>query len=769
MIEVALVGNPNTGKTTVFNQLTGSRQRIGNWAGVTVERKSGQFIHEQVAINVVDLPGIYSLHTAAVDERIASDYLFSGEAELIINVVDASHLERSLYLTLQLLEMGLPLILAVNMTDVAHKRQLPLDLPSLARQLGCPVIALEASRGKGIAALRDALAKQVHQAGTKVKPQQLVPAYDEPIEKSLHDLTQFLAPFYPLHTELQCRGLAVRLLEGNECSSSMVPELQDYVSARQSELNALCAEDIDIMIADTRYQLINQTLLPIATPTNPQHTWSDRIDAIVLNRVLGVPIFFAVMYLMFVFAINFGGAFQDFFEIGSDTIFVHGAGYLLQQWGAPTWLIAVVAAGIGMGITTTLGFIPVIGGMFLFLSLLEGSGYMARAAFVMDRFMRAMGLPGKSFVPLIVGFGCNVPSVMAARTLENPRDRILTVMMAPFMSCGARLAIYAVFIAAFFPSGGQNIVFALYFIGISMAVLTGLLLRKTLLKTESSPLLMELPPYHRPNLRNLWMSTWQRLKAFLFKAGKVILPLCVIIGFLNGLTIEGGLHFESSGHHDSLLSLFGQAVTPVFSPMGITNDNWPATVGIATGMLAKEVVVATLNTLYMQVGHLTNIAASVNFDLWQGLQGALQTIPDNFKSMGEWFTNPILASAPMDAVDQGIYGQMYQRFDGKIGAFAYLLFLLLYFPCVSTMAVMVRELNRAWAAFSMIWTTGLAYAAAVIFYQGATLMRHPASSIAWIVSCITVILLVPTAMYFADRTFTRGPVFSPQQPKGVNG
>lgn len=374
-------------------------------------------------------------------------------------------------------------------------------------------------------------------------------------------------------------------------------------------------QNLDVLLADARYQKIHE----IVTLVQKKHSdasehFTAKLDKLVLHRFLALPIFFAMMYLMFLFAINIGGAFQDFFDISTETIFVQGSGWLLQQLHAPNWVIALVANGVGKGINTTITFIPVIAAMFFFLSLLETSGYMARAAFVVDKAMRAMGLPGKSFVPMIVGFGCNVPAIMAARTLDSERDRLLTVMMSPFMSCSARLAIYAVFVAAFFPSGGHNVVFSLYLIGILMAVFTGYILRKTTLKGHASPLILELPAYHRPSLRRLLRETSLRLRFFVYRAGKLIIPICVILGGLNAITWGGGIS-SGEANTDSLLSIIGQWITPLFAPMGIHQDNWPATVGLLTGMLAKEVVVGTLNSLYAQVGHVGEIAAA-HFDFW---------------------------------------------------------------------------------------------------------------------------------------------------------
>lgn len=402
----------------------------------------------------------------------------------------------------------------------------------------------------------------------------------------------------------------------------------------------------------------------------------------------------------------------------------------------------MVLAGLGKGINTTVTFIPVLAAMFLFLSILETSGYMARAAFIVDRAMRAIGLPGKAFVPMIVGFGCNVPAVMAARTLDNRKDRILTVMMSPFMSCSARLAIYAVFTALFFPVGGQNIVFALYVIGILAAIGTGLLLRRTLLPGPAAPLVMELPPYHLPSLPRLFRQTWRRLKGFLWRAGKVIVPVCLILGVLENLPAHSG---------QTVLASLGQGLTPLFAPMGISQDNWPATVGLLTGTVAKEVVIATLNTLYLQLGHLANSQTAV-FDLWSSLQAAFATIPEHIKALPEAFSNPILASMPEHHLEAAASSQMLQRFGSQHAAFAYLLFVLLYVPCISTSAVMARELNKGWALLSVAWSLFLAYGLAVLYYQWATWSLHPTTSFEWIVGLSALLTgFVLCLRYYGSR------------------
>lgn len=720
-MRVLLVGNPNCGKTTLFNALTGANQRVGNWPGVTVEKKTGTFSLNNQTIELTDLPGIYSLASSSqgssLDEQIAAKAIVDLDADLIINVIDACHLERHLYLTSQILELAKPVIIVLNMMDIAKQRGIAIDAKTLAKALNCPVIPLQAHRKLGLPALELAI------TAFPDKAKSLELNLPEAVYESLGSIEQQLVTQGV--NASQASYYARRILEGDNL---LLPKGVSLQSSNTSN-------DFDLLLADARYEAIHQLVMRVQQKTSDvSEHFTAKLDRIVLHRFWALPIFFATMYLMFLFAINIGGAFQDFFDISTDTLFVRGSAWLLEEVHAPHWLIALVANGIGKGINTTLTFIPVIAAMFFFLSFLEASGYMARAAFVVDRAMRALGLPGKSFVPMIVGFGCNVPAIMAARTLDSERDRLLTVLMSPFMSCSARLAIYAVFVAAFFPTGGQNVVFSLYLIGILMAVLTGFVLRKTTLSGQASPLILELPAYHKPALKRLLKETSLRLRHFVIRAGRLIVPICIILGGLNALTIDGDISAGEASTR-SLLSLLGQWLTPVFAPMGLEQANWPATVGLLTGMLAKEVVVGSLNCLYAQIGHWDHFVTA-NFDFWGSLRMALWSIPQNLAQIGKALLNPIIASAPDGQLSKSVYGMMVQRFDGQAGAYAYLLFVLLYIPCVSTMAVIRQEANRKLMWFSILWSFILAYSSAVLFYQAATFSRHPQQSLAWILAII---------------------------------
>jgi len=757
---IGVVGNPNCGKTTLFNALTGAKQRVGNWPGVTVERKTGYFKVEGTEFELVDLPGTYSLDVTdrelSLDEKIARDFVHARETDLIVNILDASNLERNLYLTTQLIEMQVPLLVVLNMLDVAEEKGMRIDAERLAERLGCPVLPVVASRGTGIEPLKQALLKAVQE-----KPVPLAEIrYDTALEDAITALVPKLSAVAQRNGDSP-RWLAARLLEGDDLARDLVG---DAVS--EKELKAIAgdlADEIDILLADARYGLAHALARDVIEQKGKVSTdLSDRLDRVMLNRALGIPIFLLAMYLMFMFTINIGGAFIDFFDLFAGTLFVDGFAEVLGALGSPDWLTVGLASGIGGGIQVVATFIPVIAALFLFLSILEDSGYMARAAFVMDRFMRAIGLPGKAFVPLIVGFGCNVPAIMATRTLENQRDRILTVLMAPFMSCGARLPVYALFAAAFFPIGGQNVVFGLYLIGIAAAVLTGFIMKTTLLQGESTPFVMELPPYHLPTLKGVLIRTWDRTKSFMFRAGKVIVPMVLVLNVLNSVGTDGSIGNEDSDK--SLLAEIGRTIAPAFSPMGLDEENWPAAVGIFTGVLAKEAVVGTLDATYsaLAAAEAGETEEEAPFSLTGGIGEALATIPANLgDALGTW-ADPLGlgigdlsdqgAAAEEQEVSTGTFGAMASRFDGSAGAFAYLLFILLYFPCVAAIAAVYRETTPGWTAFVALWTTGLGYMIATLYYQAAIFARHPGSSLAWIGAMLAIFVFVVLAMrYWVKR------------------
>lgn len=723
------VGNPNSGKTSLFNALTGARQQVGNWSGVTVDKKMGAFRAGEHECKLMDLPGIYSLagEDGSLDEQIASRFALGQRPDLVLNVIDAANLERSLYLTLQLRELGLPMVVVLNKMDILQKRREVIDEALLAEALGCPVVALSAHNRQQVAAFKRQIPALTDQAQSALRLD-----YGQPLEQDLAELESLLAPHH-----LSARGRALRLLEEDEAMQETLLPGQGAAAANVVA-RAHQTQDVDLQLADIRYGHIHhwagQARQHKGKLTQAQSEWLDRA---LLNRWIGIPFFLLVMYLMFLFAINVGSAFIDFFDIMGGALFVDGVHHLLGLVQAPDWLGAILADGFGVGLQTVATFIPVIGCLYLFLAVLESSGYLARAAFVVDALMRRLGLPGKAFVPMLMGFGCTVPSVMATRTLNSERERLMTSAMAPFMSCGARLPVYALFAVAFFPASGQNLVFGLYLIGILVAVLTGLFLRSTLLPGKSDSMVMEMPDYEWPRPIDVGIKTWQKLKSFVFGAGKTIVLVVAVLSVLNSLGTDG-----SFGHQDqesSVLSKISQAVTPVLHPIGVRDDNWQATVGIVTGIFAKEAVVGTLNSLYAGAGGEEEAS---EFSLVASFQEAIAAVVANLADIDP--SDPMgiqvgelddrQAAAEAQEVDVSTYGNMQSHFDGAAGAFAYLLFVLLYMPCAAAMGALVRETGRQWALLTAAWCNYMAFLCATLFYQLATFADHPEQSLLWVAS-----------------------------------
>ncbi len=730
--EILTVGNPNSGKTTLFNALTGAKQQVGNWAGVTVEKKTGRYNHAGDKFSLTDLPGIYALDSGndanSIDESIASRAVLTHPADLIINVVDASCLERSLYMTLQLRELGRPMIVVLNKMDALKRERQVIDIKALEKTLGCPVFSLSANDADQVSRFKEKLHKTVVQ-GVALNVLNL--DYGKDLESAIDTLS----PLWKNET-VSNRALAIRALENDALVINSLLELdRKKVSTTIASVN----DDIDLQVADTKYSFLHQQLKHIRkTEGKLSRSFTEKADQFILHKWVGIPFFFVVMYLMFMFSINIGSAFIDFFDIGVGAVLVDGGHYLLDDH-LPVWIVTLLTNGIGGGIQTVATFIPVIACLYLFLTVLESSGYMARAAFVLDKVMQKIGLPGKAFVPLVLGFGCNVPSIMATRTLDQERERKLAASMAPFMSCGARLPVYALFAAAFFPGSGQNIVFALYILGIIAAVATGLFLKKTLYPGSSDALIMEMPDYEVPTLQNVLIKTWQKLKRFVLGAGRTIVIVVTILSFFNSLGTDGTFGNEDS--EKSVLSRAAQVVTPIFEPIGVEKDNWPATVGIITGIFAKEAVVGTLNNLYANPE-----AEEAEFDLAASLEEAVMSIPDNL--LGLSYSDPLgievgdltdtEAVAEEQAVDTSIFGNLKANFASGHAAFAYLIFILLYTPCVAAMGAYVKEFGRKYAAFIAAWTMVLAYTSAALYHNVMLLSSNPVTSIAWIVAVVVI-------------------------------
>lgn len=733
--QILTVGNPNSGKTTLFNGLTGSKQQVGNWAGVTVEKKTGRYTHSGDEFILTDLPGIYALDSGndsnSIDESIASRAVLTHPADLIINVVDVTCLERSLYMTLQLRELGRPMIVVLNKMDALKRERQSLDIQQLEKVLGCPVFMLSATSKEQVSRFKEKLHKVLLQ-GVALK--ELLLDYGGAFEQSIGKLATIFQ-----HKQVAPRALAIRALENDLLVINGLPEVQRELIQKEQLQSGL---DIDLHVADTKYTFLHEQCQQIRkTEGKLSHSFTQKADKLILNKWVGVPFFFVVMYLMFMFSINIGSAFIDFFDIGVGALLVDGGHHLLDDH-LPIWLVTLLADGLGGGIQTVATFIPVIACLYLFLAVLESSGYMSRAAFVLDKVMQKIGLPGKAFVPLVLGFGCNVPAIMATRTLDQERERKLAASMAPFMSCGARLPVYALFAAAFFPESGQNVVFALYLLGILAAVFTGLVLKHTLYPGSSDSLVMEMPDYEIPTVQNVMIKTWQKLKRFVLGAGKTIVIVVMILSFLNSVGTDGSFGNEDSDN--SVLSKVAQVVTPVFAPIGINQDNWPATVGIITGIFAKEAVVGTLNNLYTSAE-----GDESEYDLMASLQEAVMSIPENLTGLS--FSDPLgievgdltdsSAVAEEQAVDASIFGNLKQHFVTGHAAFAYLIFILLYTPCVAAMGAYVREFGANYARFIAVWTMGLAYGGAALYYQATRITETPVESLTWIIAIVMASLL----------------------------
>jgi ferrous iron transport protein B len=656
-VKTALAGNPNSGKTTVFNNLTGGRQHVGNWPGVTVEKKEGVFAYNGYKITVVDLPGIYSLTAYSLDERIARDFLVREKPHAVVVIIDASNLERNLYLVTQLLELGAHVVLDLNMMDVVRSRGVEIDTEKLSAVLGIPIVETVAHRGEGIDQLKEAIVKVRDEKGDSFKID-----YDHDIEGEIEKL-QNAATL----TGFPSRWAAVKLLEGDAEILKMAVgrEIEPLVLEAQTRLERHLGYDLETALVEKRYAFLSG-LVRESTRKRPdlmeRLDLSDRIDGVLVNRFLGIPIFLAMMWLVFHLVFTLGAPLA--YEIDAFMGWcVKGASWGIGAIGGPRWLSSFISDGIIGGVGSVLVFLPNIMLLFLAIAILEASGYMARAAFIMDRLMHALGLHGKSFIPMLLGFGCNIPGIMATRTLESKKDRILTILVNPLMSCSARLPIYVLFAGTFFPRNQSMVIFSLYLMGIILAVIVARIFKGIFFKGEVAPLIMELPPYRLPTIKGVLIHMWERSSLFLRKAGTIIFLGVVLIWFLASLPV--GVEYAA---RDSVIGRLGSVFAPLLKPAGF--GFWQAGIALFFGILAKEVVVGTLGTLW-GVGEM-------------GLTGIIQN----------QFT--------------------------ALSAYAFMVMTLVYIPCIAAIATIKREANWKWTGLAVGYSLILGWGLAVLIYQTGT-------------------------------------------------
>ena len=723
MKTVALIGNPNCGKTTIFNALTGSNQQIGNWPGVTIEKKSGVARLEGtgsrdqgagVEVEVVDLPGVYSLTATSEDERATLEFVLSHEADLYVNVVDATALERNLYLTLLLCELKVPMVVVVSMMDIARRRNIEVQLEHLAEHLGVPVIGVNGNNPLDLRKLKSSLSSLIPDLSSLIPSLRI--DYGNELEQEI-DIISSCTVKTAEALKVSQRWVAVKALEGEPLVTQALIDYHDMapevIEGAIGRVTKVLADPPDIELAEARYGIIAGLVRDVVKIRQSKMYFSEIIDRFVLNRFLGLPLFFAIMAGVFGLVSAMGGRPTEFFHDCGSLIFQRLPGMLaiaVSNDAVPNWVLALIMA-VGGAFNVLFSFIPVIFTMFLVLAILEDSGYISRAAFLADRFMRAIGLPGKSFVPLLVGFGCTVPAILATRMLESKRDRLLTIFMIPFMSCGAKLPVYAAFAVAFSPEAPWKLMLALYLVGIVLGTVVGFVLKKTLFRGSPAHFIMELPPYHLPRPRHFLRHAFENLFGFLWRAGKFIVPMMLVLGLLNSGVDEDA----SSG---SLLSDIGRACTSVFEPIGVEKDNWEASVAIFTGLFAKESVIGTLNGLYSQ---------SAAIDM----------------SGGEGCHAEEYAAARREEIAERV--ELRNHFSkGFHQAFAYLLFILLYVPCVGATAVVFKEIGKFYGAIFVGYLTMLGWSVATIYH--AVMVSH--SSVWFAVGAGTVtVMFVGFALY----------------------
>jgi len=666
-IKIGLAGNPNCGKTTMFNDLTGSTQYVGNWPGVTVEKKGGK-LKGHKDVEIVDLPGVYSLSPYTLEEVVTRNFMIEDKPDAIINIVDASNIERNLYLTTQILELGIPTVIALNMMDIVEKNGDKIDLNKLSDILGCPVIETSALKGKGI---KEVAEKAVELANEKKKFNFEVP-YSEECKNALSEIEKF-AKENLSSSNIESKYLAIKLFERDEkiveklqLNESSLKEIENIVKKCEDELD----DDSESIITSDRYAFIGTIVSKaIKKANNSNESTSDKIDKIITNRFLALPIFAAIMWAVYYISVSSIGTIVT--DWTNDTLFgeivAGNVGNWLQALGVADWLYSLIIDGLIGGVGAVLGFVPQIMLLFLFLSILEDCGYMARVAFIMDRVFKKFGLSGKSFIPMLISSGCGVPGIMATRTMENDRDRKMTIMLTTFIPCGAKLPIIALFAGALF-GGASWVAPSVYFLGIVMIIICGIILKQTkLFKGEPAPFVMELPQYHIPSAKNVLLHMWERGRAFIVKAGTIIFVACGAIWFLNSFNFR--LEMVDAG--ESILAAIGNVFAPIFAPLGF--GNWQSSVASISGLVAKENVVGTFGVLF-------------------GVAEAAEDDPTLLQHVSGMFT---IASA-----------------------YAFIAFNMLNAPCFAAIGAIRREMGSwKWMWITIGFQTGTAYLVALVINQ----------------------------------------------------
>ena len=704
-IKIALAGNPNSGKTTMFNALTGANQFVGNWPGVTVEKKEGKLKgHKDVGI--MDLPGIYSLSPYTLEEVVARNYLINDNPDVILNIVDGSNIERNLYLTTQLIELGIPVVVAVNMMDVVEKSGDTIDFGKLGKELGCEVVPVSALKGNGVKeAAEKAVKTAKRNSGVKI-----LHSFDNRLEEWLSEIEKRIGINVP---DEQKRFYAIKLFEGdNKIRNLMniVPDVSDIVSKAEKELD----DDAESIITDARYKYISSIIGGCYKKNKKKKlTASDKIDRVVTNRWLALPIFAVVMLIVYYVSVTTVGAWAT--DWANDGVFGEGWNLfgiwvpgipvllenLLNAIGTADWINSLILEGIVAGVGAVLRFVPQMLVLFIFLAFLEGCGYMARIAFIMDRIFRKFGLSGKSFIPMLIGSGCGVPGIMASRTIENDRDRKMTIMTTTFIPCGAKLPIIALIAGALF-GGAWWVAPSAYFVGIAAIVVSGIILKKTkMFSGDPAPFVMELPQYHLPTVTNVLRSMWERGWSFIKKAGTIILLSTIVLWFLQGFGFEDGSFGMVEDLNNSVLAKIGGVIAPIFAPLGW--GDWKAAVAAVTGLIAKENVVGTFGVLY-GFGEVAEDGA----EIWGSLAASYTAI----------------------------------------AAYSFLVFNLLCAPCFAAIGAIKREMNSAkWTWFAIGYQTVFAYTAALAIYQIGNLFTGGEFGV-W---TVTALLIISAFIYLLFR------------------